>query len=73
MEDDTLKLKILDKKEEDFKDKKSICYLCAGVLKDFVEKIPERYMDYDIQRGLTTNVYLDKLIDTVLNKGYIPL
>ncbi len=72
MEDDTLKLKILDKKEEDFKDKKSICYLCAGVLKDFVEKIPERYMDYDIQRGLTTNVYLDKLIDTVLNKGYIP-
>ena len=65
-----LELKILSKRKEN---NKAICYICEGNLENYVKSIPERYRDYDIQRGIIkNNVYLEKLTITILEKKYIP-
>lgn len=48
------------------------CYLCGCTLKEYVEKIPDQYMVYEVQRGIVPNVYLDKIIETILNNDNIP-
>lgn len=63
-------LKILSRREE--KVTNSICYMCEGSLEDYITSIPERYTDYDVQRGIVNNVYLDRLTQTILEKRYIP-
>lgn len=63
-----MNLEIYTKKETN----NSICYLCGCTLKEYVENIPEQYMQYEVQRGIVPNVYLDKIIDTMLNKENIP-
>lgn len=50
----------------------STCYLCEGTLENYVKSIPERYTDYDVQRGIVTNVYLDRLTQTILEGKIIP-
>ena len=68
-----LNLTILSEREEQNNDNKSICYLCEGTLEDYVKSIPDRYMEYDIQRGIVkNNIYLEKLTNTILEKKYIP-
>lgn len=52
--------------------KDNTCYFCAAPLKKYIESLNYDFMDYNIQRGIITNVYLDNLVDTVLKKGYIP-
>jgi len=65
-----LELKILSKRKEN---NKAICYICEGNLEDYVKSIPERYREYDIQRGIIkNNVYLERLTQTILEKKYIP-
>ena len=65
-----LKLKILSKREEN---NKAICYICEGNLENYINSIPNRYREYDIQRGIIkNNVYLEKLTTTLLKKEYIP-
>ncbi|MCI5726592.1 MAG: hypothetical protein MR274_03475 [Clostridium sp.] len=51
---------------------KNNCYFCGCSLKEYVENIPKEYMDYDVQRSIVPNVYLDRLIDTVRENGNIP-
>lgn len=63
-----MKLTILDKKHEN----KATCYLCRVDLKDYVNSIPKDYKDFDVQRGIVNNEYLDHLVDTVENKRHIP-
>lgn len=46
--------------------------MCQGSLDQYIKAIPERYTDYDVQRGIVTNVYLDRLTQTILEKRYIP-
>ena len=48
------------------------CYLCETTLKEYVESIPDDFENYGIQREIVNNIYLDKLVDTVLKKRYIP-
>ena len=48
------------------------CYLCRIALEDYVNGLPTDYQDYDIQREIVANVYLDHLVETVLNKRHIP-
>lgn len=60
--------KILSKKVEDY----SVCYLCEITLKDFIENLPTSFMEYDIQRGVVSNIYLDNLVETVLSNSNIP-
>lgn len=50
----------------------STCYLTKIALKDFVESLPGNYKDYEVQREIVSNTYLDNLIDTVLQKKHIP-
>lgn len=66
------KLKILSSRNEVNNSNNDICYLCEATLEDYVKSIPTRYTDYDVQRGIVTNVYLDKLSETILNKKFIP-
>lgn len=63
-----MKLKIYTAKKND----NSTCYFCGCSLMEYVEMIPTQYMEYEVQRGIVPNVYLDKIIDTILNNENIP-
>ena len=63
-----MKATILDSRD----DGKGKCYLCKIKLEDYVKGLPSTYQDYDIQREIVSNVYLDRLVDTVLFRRHIP-
>jgi len=68
-----LKLKVLSTRKETNNANTSICYICEGTLEDYIKSIPDRYKEYDIQRGIVkNNVYLERLTTTILEKKYIP-
>jgi len=50
----------------------SICYLSKITLKDYIESLPENYQEYEVQREIVKNTYLDNLIETVLEEKHIP-
>jgi hypothetical protein len=64
----TMNAQILDKRD----DGNSRCYLAKVTLEDYVAALPQTYQDYDVQREIVSNVYLDKLVETVLEKRHIP-
>lgn len=49
-----------------------LCFLSKISLENYVDSLPANYRNYDVQREIVTNVYLDRLVDTVLNKRHIP-
>ena len=63
-----MKAKILDRREE----KGAVCYLCSISLEDYITGLPLTFKDYEIQRQIVNNVYLDRLVETVLEKRHIP-
>lgn len=63
-----MKFKSLDEKREG----ESACILVSASLASYIESIPEDYDNYEIQRSIVNNTYLDKLVETVLMKGHIP-
>ncbi|EKN5122560.1 TPA: hypothetical protein SBJ50_004334 [Yersinia enterocolitica] len=63
-----VKAKILDERD----DKNSKCFLSRMSLESYVNALPSSYQDYDVQREIVSNVYLDHLVDTVLNRCHIP-
>lgn len=50
----------------------AICYLSSINLKEYIENLPIDYKDYEVQREIVSNVYLDNLVNTVLRKYHIP-
>lgn len=48
------------------------CFLIRSSLQEYLSSLPEDYDKYSVQRSIVSNVYLDRMIDTVLNKGHIP-
>jgi hypothetical protein len=60
--------KILDSRT----DGESQCFLCRISLEEYVSGLPSTYQDYDVQREIVSNVYLDHLVDTVLGRKHIP-
>lgn len=64
----TVIAKILDRRE----DGGSHCFLSRISLEDYVNGLPSSYQDYDVQREIVSNVYLDHLVDTVLERRHIP-
>lgn len=64
-----MEVNILDKKIE--KGNK-ICHLCTFTLKEYMENLPNDFMNYNIQRGIISNIYLDNLVETVLKNAHIP-
>ncbi|WP_033916654.1 hypothetical protein [Campylobacter sputorum] len=67
---DSFELKVLSTRKEEATS--GTCYLCESSLEKYINAIPERYKDYDIQRGIVNNVYLDRLTQTILERRYIP-
>ncbi|SDH54365.1 hypothetical protein SAMN04487975_105178 [Planococcus glaciei] len=63
-----MRAKILSTKAEG----SAISYICELTLKEYIENLPISFMEYDIQRGIVSNIYLDNLIDTVLTQASIP-
>lgn len=64
----TVKAKILDSRNDD----NNKCFLSRMSLEDYVNALPSSYQDYDVQREIVSNVYLDHLVETVLNRRHIP-
>lgn len=60
--------KVLDSRQDD----NGTCYLCQISLDEYVSNIPETYQDYEIQRGIVKNIYLDTLVETIVQKRHIP-
>lgn len=48
------------------------CYFCGCTLEEYMENIPETYRDNEIQRGIVKNVYLDRLVQTIIRNDSIP-
>ncbi|MHC0446979.1 hypothetical protein ACWA1F_16325 [Flavobacterium sp. 3-218] len=59
---------ILDK----IKEKDSTCYLSKIILGEYVTALSDGYQDYEVQREIVNNTYLDNLVDTILHKKHIP-
>lgn len=64
-----MKIKIFSSKKED---NNRICYLCESTLKDYIQSIPLDYKEFDIQRGIVSNIYLDNLPNTILSGQHMP-
>ncbi len=56
----------------EFAEGKSTCYLSNIVLKDYISSLPEDYRDYEVQREIVSNAYLDGLINTISGNKHIP-
>lgn len=53
--------------------KKLTCYLVEMSLKDYIDNLPTDYNDYDIQRGIVNNIYLDSLGTDLLRGKHFPI
>lgn len=67
---ESMKMEIYTEKSTD---ENGICYFCGCTLKEYVQHLPESYRDNAIQRGIVRNVYLDRLVKTILNQDNIPI
>ena len=63
-----MRLIVLDTKKES----EATCYLCKVDLATYIKSIPETYKDFDVQRGIVANRYLDHLAETIHRKKHIP-
>ena len=48
------------------------CYVCKANLKDYISSLKSDFYDFDIQRGIVRNTYLNSLRDTILRKEVFP-
>lgn len=64
-----MKFKVLDKKNENG----SVCYLCKLSLREYVSNLPQAYKDFEVQRGIVNNKYLDRLAETIAEEKHIPV
>ena len=63
-----MKIQILDL----FTESTAKCYLVKSTLEEYIKSLPEDYKDFEVQRGIVKNTYLDKLVDSILYKRHIP-
>ncbi len=57
---------------DSFSENGHVCHLSSIDLKAYVENIPADYDQYEVQREIVKNIYLDDLISTVLYRRHIP-
>ncbi len=65
-----MKLRLLDKKELS---QGKGCLLCKASLKEYIDSLKEGFNEYDIQRNIVDNKYLDTIFDTIVNNEHIPI
>lgn len=51
---------------------KKICYFTETTLEKYVKSLPGDYDSYWIQRDIVENVYLNKLITSIISHNYMP-
>ncbi|MUG79012.1 hypothetical protein GM608_02060 [Bombella sp. ESL0380] len=64
-----MNLEILDT----FQEEGATCRLCKTSLKEYISNLPDDFQEFDIQRSLVQNHFLDKIFSTLLKKQHIPL
>lgn len=57
---------------DEVKEGTAICYLIRAKLTDYITSLPSDYRDYEVQREIVSNSYLDNLIQTILERRHIP-
>jgi len=50
----------------------SYCFLTKIILRDYVNSLSQSYQEYEVQREIVSNTYLDNLVETVLFQKHIP-
>jgi len=63
-----MEFEVLDNKTEG----SATCYLAKIAMIEYLDNLPGNYKEWNIQRGIVNNHYLDKLIDTILLSQHIP-
>ena len=48
------------------------CYLTEIVLGEYLANLPDDYHQYDVQREIVKNAYLDNLVQTIVQRKHIP-
>ena len=49
------------------------CYLVGMKLNDYLNNLPLDYQDYDIQRGIVRNNYLDNIGTDIIKGNHLPV
>jgi hypothetical protein len=60
------------KKLSEYKENKAKCYFTEAKLIDYLVNLNEKYDDYDIQRGIINNFFLEDLAKTLKEGEFIP-
>lgn len=67
------KIKIFSHTTENSLDKELQCYLIGMKLNDYLKNLPSDYQDYDIQRGIVRNNYLDNIGKDIIKGNHLPI
>ena len=59
--------------EQNGSDKELQCYLVGMKLNDYLNNLPSDYQDYDIQRGIVRNNYLDNIGIDIIKGNHLPI
>lgn len=59
--------------EQNSSDKELQCYLVGMKLNDYLNNLPSDYQDYDIQRGIVRNNYLDNIGIDIIKGNHLPI
>lgn len=70
MVDDTKEFEVYTEKTTD---SNAVCYFCGCTLASYMNTLPDTYRENDIQRGIVQNVYLDRLVQTIIKNDSIPI
>ncbi|EFX55933.1 hypothetical protein B7720_04440 [Streptococcus oralis subsp. oralis] len=59
--------------EQNSSGKELQCYLIGMKLNDYLNNLPSDYQDYDIQRGIVRNNYLDNIGKDIIKGNHLPI
>ncbi|MDG8358674.1 Uncharacterised protein [Streptococcus pneumoniae] len=59
--------------EQNSSGKELQCYLIGMKLNDYLNNLPSDYQDYDIQRGIVRNNYLDNIGRDIIKGNHLPI
>ena len=48
------------------------CFVCKAILENYISSLKPDFFEFDIQRGIVRNTYLNSLRDTILRKEVFP-
>lgn len=67
------RIEIFSHTTENSSEKELQCYLIGMKLNDYLKNLPSDYQDYDIQRGIVRNNYLDNIGRDIIKGNHLPV